>query len=78
MALCHSTVLAKEPCHEGHAALGTTATWWHLLELQAWWSQKWPHSNDTDSTRKHISWTGHRNPPSSIDYIPIGACSFVN
>lgn len=42
MEQCHALtllplVLAEEPCCEEQAALGTTATWWHASELQAWW-----------------------------------------
>lgn len=69
--------MAEELCHEGHTVLGTTATWCHTLELQVWWPQDWTGGREADSIRRHIPGTGHPTPPGTVDYVPIGACSFV-
>lgn len=80
MELCQALpqlVTAEEPGHEGHAALGTTATWWQTSELQAWRPQQWP-LREADSTRRPISCSVPGNPPGTRDSVPIGAWSFVD
>lgn len=54
-ACSYSTVMAEEPHLEGQAALGTTATWWQPLELQAWWPQNWLGGREVDSSRRQAS-----------------------